>query len=77
MGCVDADIPSALKTQYSHARRNSGVAIGMWAGAGAVAIAGGVMAVLNRPFKVEGRAVTPSLAVSRDSVSAAISFTLE
>lgn len=76
-GCSDADIPSALKTQYAHARRNSGVAIGMWAGAGAVAIAGGVMAVLNRPFKVEGRAVTPSLVVLRGYVGAAISFALE
>jgi hypothetical protein len=49
----------------------------MWVGAGAVAIGGGVMAVLNRPIKVERRAVTPSLAVSRDYVGAAISFALE
>lgn len=75
-GCSAADL-SSLKPQYDHARNISGVAIGMWVGAGAVAIAGGVMAVMNRPFKVEGRAVTPSLAVSRDSVSAAISFALE
>ncbi|HEX8108915.1 MAG TPA: hypothetical protein VF516_14385 [Kofleriaceae bacterium] len=76
MGCSDADLAS-LKAQYDHARRNSGVAVGMWVGAGAVAITGGVMAVLNRPFRVEGHPVTPSLAVSRDSVSAAISFALE
>jgi tetratricopeptide (TPR) repeat protein len=76
-GCSDAEIPSALQGQYNHARRNSGVAIGMWVGAGAVAISGGVMAVLNRPIKVEGRAATPSLAVSRDYVGAAISFALE
>jgi hypothetical protein len=76
-GCSDAEIPSALQGQYNHARRNSGVAIGMWVGAGAVAIAGGVMAVLNRPIKVESRAVTPSVAVSRDYVGAAISFALE
>jgi len=77
MGCSDADIPSDLKAQDAHARRKSGVAIGMWVGAGAVAITGGVMAVLNRPIKVEGRAVTPSLVVSRDSVGAAISFALK
>ncbi len=76
-GCTDSQIPSELKQQASNARRNSGVAIGMWVGAGAVAIGGGVMAVLNRPFKVERRAVTPSLAVSRDYVGAAISFALE
>lgn len=76
-GCPDADIPAGLKAQRDHARRNSGVAIGMWVGAGAVAITGGVMAVMNRPFKVERRAVTPSLAVSRDYVGAAISFALE
>jgi len=46
-------------------------------GAGAVAIGGGVMAVMNRPIKVERRAVTPSVAVSRDYVGAAISFALE
>jgi hypothetical protein len=76
-GCGDADITSALKAQHDHARRNSGVGIGMWVGAGAVAITGGVMAVLNRPIKVEGRAVKPSLAVSRDYVGAAISLALE
>ncbi len=77
MGCKAADIPGNVTEQYNHARRNSGVAVGMWVGAGAVVITGGVMAVMNRPFKVEGRAVTPSLEVSRDSVSAAISFTLD
>lgn len=76
-GCMDADIPAPLRAQRDRARRNSGVAIGMFVGAGAVAITGGVMAVMNRPFKVERRAVTPSLAVSRDYVGAAISFALE
>jgi tetratricopeptide (TPR) repeat protein len=76
-GCTPADITPDLEAQHDHARRNSGVGIGMWVGAGAVAIAGGVMAVLNRPIKVEGRAVTPSLAVSRDHVGVAISFALE
>jgi tetratricopeptide (TPR) repeat protein len=73
-GCM---VPTDLQAQYDSARRNSGVAIGMWVGAGALAITGGVMAVLNRPFKLEGRQATPSLAVSRDYVGAAISFALE
>jgi tetratricopeptide (TPR) repeat protein len=76
-GCMDDEIPSNLKAQEASARRTSGVAIGMWVGAGTLAITGGVMAVLNRPFKIEGRAVTPSLAVSRDHVGVAISFALE
>lgn len=76
MGCTDDQIPSSLRAQEASARRNSGVAIGMWVGAGALAITGGVMAVMNRPYKLE-RAVTPSLAVSRDYVGAAISFALE
>jgi len=76
-GCMDDQIPSNLKAQETSARRKSGVAIGMWIGAGALVITGGVMAVMNRPFKIEGRAVTPSLAVSRDHVGVAISFTLE
>jgi hypothetical protein len=75
MGCPV--IPPDLLPQYNSARTKAGVAIGMWVGAGAVAIGGGVMAVLNRPIKVERRAVTPSLAVSRDYVGAAISFALE
>jgi hypothetical protein len=77
MGCSDDQIPSALKAQETSARRNSGVAIGLWVGAGAMVITGGVMAVMNRPFKLEGRQATPSLAVSRDYVGAAISFALE
>jgi tetratricopeptide (TPR) repeat protein len=75
IGCMS--IPPDLLPQYNSARTKSGVAIGMWVGAGAVAIGGGVMAVLNRPIKVERRAVTPSVAVSRDYVGAAISFALE
>jgi len=74
-GCTA--IPSDLQAQYTHARRISGVAIGMWVGAGAVAITGGVMAVMNRPIKVEGHTATPSVAVARDYVGGAISFTLD
>ena len=77
MGCNDADIPAVLKARAANARRNSGVAIGMWVGAGAVAIGGGVMAVMNRPLKLEGRTATPSLMVTRDYVGAGLSFTLE
>jgi tetratricopeptide (TPR) repeat protein len=76
-GCGDAEIPGALSAQATRARRNSGVAVGMWVGAGAVAITGGVMAVMNRPIKVESRAVAPSVVVSPDYVGAAISFALE
>lgn len=74
-GCTT--IPADLQAQYTHARTVSGVAIGMWVGAGAIAITGGVMAVMNRPIKVERHEVTPALAVSRDYVGAALSFTLE
>ena len=75
MGCMV--IPSDLQHVHDSARTKSGVAIGMWVGAGAVAIGGGVMAIMNRPIKVERRAVTPTVAVSRDYVGAAITFSLE
>jgi len=76
LGCSDADL-AGFQSQYNHARRNSGVAVGMWVGAGAVAITGGVMAVMNRPIKVEGRAVAPAVTVSRDHIGAVISFALD
>jgi hypothetical protein len=76
-GCMTASLSSALQAQETSARRKSGVAIGMWVGAGALVITGGVMAALNRPYKLESHAATPALAVSRDYVGAAISFALE
>ncbi len=77
MGCDQTDIPEALKNREAAARRKSGIAIGLWCGAGALAITGGVMAILNRPRKVEERNVVPSVTLSRDYVGVGISLALE
>jgi hypothetical protein len=89
MGCDPATIPEPLKNREAAARRKSGIAIGMWCGAGALAITGGVMAILNRPRKVEERTsggpgptallrrVVPELALSRDYVGVGLSVPLE
>jgi hypothetical protein len=75
-GCADADIPGDLTAKMNNARRNSGVAIGMWVGGGAMVIAGGVMAVLNRPTR-DAHAVTPMVSVSPDHVGVGLSVALE
>lgn len=77
LGCPESDIPGSLKSRELSARRKSGVAIGLWSGAGALAIAGGVMAMLNRPRKVEEHRVVPALTVSRDYLGAGVSFVLD
>jgi hypothetical protein len=74
-GCPDSDIPASLKSKQSAARRDSGIAIGVWSAAGALAITGAVMAIMNRPIKQEERA-TPTLTVSRDYVGIGLSLTL-
>jgi tetratricopeptide (TPR) repeat protein len=80
-GCAESTLPADLLARKANARRNSGVAIGMWVTAGVLGITGGVMAVLNRPYKLEerpaARAVTPSVTVSRDYVGVGLSLTLE
>jgi hypothetical protein len=77
LGCSDAVIPSSLKSHETSARRKSGVAIGLWTGAGAFLITGGVMAVLNRPRKLEEHTVVPAVTVSRDQVSVGFSLVLD
>lgn len=75
-GCADADIPAELTAKMKNARRNSGVAIGMWIGGGAMVVAGGVMAVLNRPTR-EVHGVTPMVSVSPDHVGVGLSVALD
>jgi hypothetical protein len=77
LGCVDADIPSSLRDRETSARRKSGVAIGLWAGAGALVVTGGVMAILNRPRKLESRRVVPAITVSRGYIGAGVSLVLD
>ncbi|MBC7978492.1 MAG: PEGA domain-containing protein [Myxococcales bacterium] len=77
LGCVDADIPSSLKDHETSARRKSGVAIGLWTGAGALVIAGGVMAILNRPRKIEDNRVVPAVTVSPGYIGAGVTFVLD
>lgn len=63
-GCAPSEIPSSLSGRERSARRKSGVAVGMLIGAGALAVSSGVMAILNRPRRVEGRGATPELTVA-------------
>lgn len=76
-GCTEDQIPAELKAQARSARRNSGVGIGLWCGAGALAITGGVMAILNRPRKTEERKLVPAVAVSRDYIGVGISLAVD
>jgi hypothetical protein len=80
-GCAEGTIPPELEARKANARRNSGVAIGMWSVAGAMAITGAVMAVLNRPYKQESRGiartVAPSVAVAPDYVGVGLTVALE
>jgi hypothetical protein len=77
LGCSDADIPSSFKDHEASARRKSGVAIGLWSGAGALLITGGVMAILNRPRRTEEHRVQPALTLSRDQVGVGFSLVLD
>lgn len=69
IGCTAEEIPQGLKDDERSARRRSGIGIGLWAAGGAVAIGAGVMAILNRPRKVESRPVITPV-VSAESVGA-------
>ena len=80
-GCPESTLPADLRARGANALRNSRVAIGMWITAGVLGITGGVMAVLNRPYRIEDRTgprtATPSVTVSRDYVGLGLSLTLE
>jgi hypothetical protein len=73
-GCNE--IPADLANRKTAAEHSGAVGIGLWSIAGAVAVTGGVMAILNRPRKQELRPV-PALTVSRDYVGVGLSLALE
>src|SRR5262249_12565123 len=73
-GCLE--IPADLASRKAAAEHSGSVGIGLWTVAGALAITGGVTAILTRPRKQEPRAV-PALTVSRDYVGVGLSLTLE
>ena len=76
-GCARGDIPKELTAKETAARRKSGVGVGLWAGAGALVIGSGVMAILNRPRKAEERRITPAIAIAPDYVGAGVTVRLE
>lgn len=76
-GCPNESISASLAHRASVARRNSGIGIALWSTAGGLAVAGAVMAVLNRPIKqLETAPVAPTLSVSGDRVSVGFTFAL-
>jgi hypothetical protein len=77
LGCKDADIPSSLKDRESSARRTSGVAIGLWSGAGALLITGGVMAIMNRPRRIEESRIQPEVTLAPGQIGVGVSFVLD
>lgn len=76
-GCSDDQIPRDLANREHSARRKSGIGIGMWAAAGGLALTGGVMAILNRPRKLEERQPMPAVTITPDYVGAGVSFAFE
>jgi len=52
-GCKPSEIPASLGAKRTSAESKGSIAIGLWALGGAVAVGGGVMAVLNRPREIE------------------------
>jgi hypothetical protein len=77
VGCTDDQISPGLQSLERSASRRGKIAIGMWIGGGAVALTAGVMAILNRPRKMEERRVTPTVTVSPDYVGAGLSLSFE
>lgn len=77
IGCTAAEIPGELTDRAHAARRNSGIGVGLWVGAGALAITGGTLAVLNRRRRVDDRVTVPTVAVARDYVGVGVAFALE
>ena len=76
-GCADDAVPTWLVNRETAARRKSGVAIGMWGAAGVLALTGGVMAILNRPRKLEERAPMPVVTITPDHVEVGFSVRFE
>lgn len=76
LGCPN-DVAASLAHRANVARRNSGIGIALWSTAGGLAIAGAVMAVMNRPIKqLETAPIAPTLSVSGDHVSVGVSLAL-
>jgi hypothetical protein len=76
-GCTDEEIPESLKQQERSARHNSRVAVGIWTAAGALAVTGGVMAILNRPRRREVRTTQPLVTVTPTYVGVGLSFGID
>src|SRR5262249_6151118 len=76
-GCTQDMISSSLSNEAKSARRWSQVAIGVWSAAGAAIVTGAVLAVINRPEKMEEHKVMPALTVSKDQVGVSLSFVLQ
>lgn len=77
VGCRPEDISPDLRAVEDRAKRRSGIGLGLWVAGGAVAVTAGVMAILNRPRKMEERKVTPTLTLSPDYVGAGVGFAFE
>jgi tetratricopeptide (TPR) repeat protein len=75
-GCTQAEIPSSLSSRARTARRESGIAIGLFASAGALALASGVMAILNRPRLVEERRAVPEITLAPGYVGVGVTLAL-
>ena len=76
-GCADDEIPPSLKEKEQAGKSKSGVAIGLWGVGGALAITGGVMAILNRPRLQRERRVTPLVTVSPGYVGLGVTLDLD
>lgn len=75
-GCMSDAIPTELQRRRSSAELKGGIGVAFWTGAAAAAITGGVMAILNRPRKLEDR-VAPALVVSRDYVGVGVTLSVD
>jgi hypothetical protein len=73
-GCAPSAIPASLTAQQQHAEHQGSIAIGLWSVGGAVAVAAGVMAILNRPRLVEGKPDV-SVVATHDYIGVGVALT--
>lgn len=76
-GCASSTIPAGLHAEYKDAKVTGDVAGVLFVGAGVVAVAGAVLAVMNRPEKLEEHKVIPEVNATRASVTAGITFVFQ